>query len=73
MGKAVIVLEDLDFVWRESEVNEAAEMWKMGIPIDLIAKNFGRDIDEVALLIMHLSRQGIIRKRKGGVFGGVRK
>lgn len=71
MGKAVVVLEDLDFVWRENEVTEVVAMWRSGIPIDLIASNFGRDIDEVGLLVMHLRRQGIIRKRKGGAYGRV--
>lgn len=71
MGKAVVVLEDLDFVWRESQVKEAAEMWKKGIPLDLIASNFGKEVDEAALLIMHLVRQRVIKKRKGGAFGGL--
>ena len=65
----IVALEDLDFIWCEDEVKEAAAMWKKGIPLDLIASNFGRDEDEVAVLLMHLARQNRISSREGGAYG----
>lgn len=68
--KTIIALEELNFVWCDDEATEVADMWRMGIPIDLIADNFARDPDEVAILLMHLARRGRIKARPGGVFGG---
>lgn len=67
--KVIVALEDLDFIWCENEAKEAAKMWRKGIPLDLIASNFGRDEDEVAVLLMHLARQNRISKREGGAYG----
>jgi hypothetical protein len=64
-----IALEELNFLWELTDVEEVEKMWNMGIPITFIADNFERDIDEVALLIMDRVRAGIIQPRKGGVFG----
>lgn len=68
----IVALEDLDFIWCEEEVKEVIEMWERGIPLDMIASNFDRDQDEVAILIMHLARKNQIKPRVGGIFGGVK-
>lgn len=74
-----IILEDLDFSWHETEIERVIEMWQRGVSISEIAEQVrppvypirgkGDSVDEVALLIMHLCRQGKIRPRPGGLFG----
>ena len=67
----IIVLDDLDFSWLPAEVAKVKKLWDFGWHIADIAKQMRRDVDEVAILIMHLSRRGEIKRRKGGVFGEV--
>jgi hypothetical protein len=64
-----ICCESLDFTWDLAEIEEFEEMWKMGIPLDYIAQNFGRKNEEVALLVMDRARLGHIQPREGGMFG----
>ncbi|MCP1359082.1 hypothetical protein [Aneurinibacillus migulanus] len=68
-NKIYIACEDLDFLWDEEQIPEVIAMWNMGIPIEHIANNFGREVDEAALLILDLCRQRKIKPRSGGVFG----
>ncbi|MEZ2661790.1 hypothetical protein [Aneurinibacillus aneurinilyticus] len=68
-SKIYIACEDLDFLWDKEQILEVIAMWNMGIPIGHIASNFGREVDEAALLIFDLCRQGKIKPRPGGVFG----
>jgi len=71
----VIILDDLDFSWTEYEVYQAMLMWTAMYSIEEMAQKLrpydskGNAIDEVTLLIMHLSRQGKIKRRQGGVLG----
>lgn len=71
----VIALDDLDFSWTKIEVAKAILMWRIGYSLEEMAKQLrpydgAKDaIDEVALLIMHLTRQGKIGPREGGIFG----
>jgi len=73
--RLVIALDDLDFSWTNQEIMTATLLWNLGTPIKIMAKklrphdSIANGIDEVALLIMHLKRQGKIRNREGGVFG----
>lgn len=69
----VIVLEDLNFFWDESELNEMAEIWRQGFSVYYISEYFERDPDEILLALMHLARQERIRRRKGGLFGNAKK
>jgi len=68
-SELVIILEDLDFSWYAVEMNKVKSLWKYGWHIKDIAKTVKRDQDEVAMLIMHLARQGRIRRRRMGVLG----
>jgi len=70
-SELIIALDDLDFSWFIDEIDKVKRLWKYGWHIADIAKQMRRDIDEVAILIMHLSRRGEIKRRKGGVFGEV--
>jgi len=65
----LITLEDLDFSWYLDEVTLVKKLWLCGCHLADIAKKVRRDPDEVAILIMHLARQGEISKREGGAFG----
>lgn len=65
----IIALEELNFFWDEDDVNEVAEMCRLGIPKEMIASNFDRDIDEVEVLIIHLKRKNRLRPRNGGEGG----
>lgn len=61
--------ESLDFIWDERDVCLIDRMWEQGLSIYDIARSFGRDPDEVAILIIDRSRLGKIKPRKGGVYG----
>lgn len=81
--KKAIILEDMDFTWREDEMEKAVKLWEAGVPFqDMVAElrperrsvdsphryvDYSTRADEVALLLFHLSRQGRINCRPGGV------
>ena len=66
----MIVLEDLDFSFTDTEVERAKTLWRAGAPFRDICKGFrNREEDEVFLLLLHLSRQREISKRKGFIWG----
>ena len=76
-SKLVIILDDLDFSWTKLEVAKAILMWRNGYSLGEMAKQLRpydgvkNAIDEVALLIMHLARQGKVGPREGGIFGSL--
>jgi len=69
----VIVLEDLDFLWKQKDLIHIAEMWKEGDSVLSIAKHFKRDPDEVVLALLHLAKEKKIKKRKGGLFANYKE
>ena len=64
-----IALLDLDFSWYPDEVEQVEKSWRNGLHIIDIAKQVGRDTDEVAILLMDLVRRKRIKKRWGGAYG----
>lgn len=64
-----IACEDMDFIWYEQDVIEVERLWREGYDIRFIAATVRRKVDEVAILIMDRSRQGLLRPRPMGVFG----
>lgn len=64
-----IVGEDLNFFWDIHQVIEFDALWRAGWSIFYIADHFGRDPDEIVLLVMDRKRKDKIGDRKGGVFG----
>ncbi|MED0677480.1 helix-turn-helix domain-containing protein [Aneurinibacillus thermoaerophilus] len=64
-----IACEDLNFFWDEDQVSEVIAMWNMGLPVEYIASNFGREVDETAILIFDLARKGKIKLCRGGIWG----
>jgi len=67
----VIILEDLNFMWDIKDLDITVRLWKEGKSLFEIAKILKCDTDEAWLVLMHLSREGRIRKRKNGLFGEV--
>lgn len=67
----VIVLEEANFIWDRSELNEMAEMWKNGVSIQKMGAYFERDPDEVLLAIIHLAKEEKIMTRSGGGLGWI--
>ena len=71
----VIILDDLDLSWTKDQVDKTEMMWKSGFSLEYMAKwlrphdNEEDAEDEVALLVMHLKRQGKIQERSGGYAG----
>lgn len=57
----VIVLEELNFLWDESELDEIVQMYEQKVSIDNMSNYLKRDSDEVALAIMHLGRMDRIK------------
>ena len=75
-----IILDDLDFTWRDWQLDEAVHLWGLGIPYEAIVErvrppvsgqdrqqSYSRRADEVVLLLMHLARQDRIMPREKGV------
>lgn len=60
--KRVIVLEDLNFVWDESELYEIVSMVNEGKDLFQIGKHFKRDPDEILLAFIHLARKDKIKE-----------
>ncbi|KJS77739.1 MAG: hypothetical protein JL56_02865 [Desulfotomaculum sp. BICA1-6] len=67
--RKVVILENLDFAWKPSDMTRAAEMWQEGMPVPDMARELKRHDDEVLLLIVHLGRLGRIQARPGGILG----
>lgn len=67
--KLYVALLELDFTWYPSEVEKVKQDYNDDIPLSDIANELKRDPDEVAILIMDLSRQGLIKRRKSGAYG----
>ena len=63
-----IALEDLDFIWCRSELKEMRKMWNEGKCLYDMAYHFDRKEEEVFMALLHLSRNGRIKKRVGGVY-----
>lgn len=65
----VVVCEDLNFFWDESELKEMARMWNRGASVERISVHFDRnDPDEVLFALIHIAREDKIVRRKGGLF-----
>lgn len=70
---AVIILEDLNFYWKEKDIEKVLKAWEDNMPVPLIAREVRRNIDETFLLLMHLTREGKLKKRAGYFWGGNEK
>ena len=57
-GDYVIILDDLEFAFRQDQLDEIAELHNDGVRLSDISKITKRDEYEVMLAIIHLHRQG---------------
>lgn len=83
-NKAVIILDGLNFLFYEWQIEEALFLWESGVPLPEMVKRL-RPVDtnlyqpytereaEVFLLLLHLSLEGKLKKRPGGVYGSWRQ
>jgi hypothetical protein len=63
----VIILENLNFFFDESELNEIKKMWKSNLSVNYMSDYLERDPDEIILAIIHLAREDRISPRRGGI------
>lgn len=64
-----VILDDIDFLWDEKDIELITKLWNRGTGIKDICNTVKRDGDEVFLLLLHLSRNGEIKKRKSYIWG----
>lgn len=64
-----IALINLNFAWTAKQVKNFRIWWQDGVSVEVIAKRFRRDPDEVAVLVMDQARVGAIEKRPCGAKG----
>lgn len=68
-GNIYLACDELDFTWGVEEIYRFEELWKQGKDLTSIAKEFNRDPDELAILVIDRARQGRIEQREGGLLG----
>lgn len=68
-GRTIIALDGKNLFWRESEQNEAVEMWEEGLSLEYMSEYFERPPMEVLILLLHCAEQGRIEWRKGSIYG----
>jgi hypothetical protein len=64
-----IALEDIDFIWDEADLEKIRELWEGGIHIRDMASYLKRKPVEVFCLLLDQSSKGMIKKRKGDLYG----
>ncbi|WP_307894031.1 hypothetical protein [Bacillus swezeyi] len=64
-----IMLTKCEFGWTTEEMQRAREDWKAGVPIEETAAILGRPALEVFLLIVDQCERGILKERKGSIYG----
>jgi transcriptional regulator with XRE-family HTH domain len=70
-GRKIYIGEELDWIWYENDVIEAEVMYRRGIPVEMIARNFGRPILETSIMLAIRAEEGHIEPRESGVYGRV--
>ena len=69
----IFMLDKFDLTTNTTEINQAKELWNKGTNIHKIAEKIRptqRGITETFLLLLHMAEEGIIKPRKGGMWGG---
>ncbi|EHQ63643.1 hypothetical protein PDENDC454_04229 [Paenibacillus dendritiformis C454] len=66
---AYIACDDMDFMWEQRDLEVFRQMWKEGFCVTDIARAFGRDVDEIGILVMDQKRKREIKDRPGGAWG----
>lgn len=71
MNMTYIALEELNFLWKEKEVERFRELWKQGLPLKEIARQLKRTTEETFILALDQAKLGNVGKRRYGVWGDV--
>ena len=69
----IFLLDKFDLTTNTTEINQAKELWNKGKSIYYIADKLRptqRGVTEIFLLLLHMVEEGIIKPRKGGMWGG---
>ena len=69
----IFMLDKFDLTTNVTEINQAKELWNKGKSIYYIADKLRptqRGVTETFLLLLHMVEEGIIKPRKGGMWGG---
>ena len=69
----IFMLDKFDLTTNATEINQAKELWNKGKSIYYIADKIRptqRGTTETFLLLLHMAEEGIIKPRKGGMWGG---
>ncbi|WP_078577342.1 helix-turn-helix domain-containing protein [Salipaludibacillus agaradhaerens] len=61
-NEPVVILEELDFLFKRSELAEIHSLWNEGFSITDIAKRLKRDKNELFLAVFHLSMSNNSKK-----------
>ncbi len=64
-----IMLTKCEFGWTEDEMKRVKEDWRAGVSIEETAAALERPALEVFLLIVDLCERGILKERKGSIYG----
>lgn len=54
MSVPVVILEEINFIFRENELNKITQLHNEGLSITEITKEVGRDEYEILLALVHL-------------------
>lgn len=61
---------ELNLAWTHSELKRVIDGWNNGLPFWEINESVKRQEIETAFLILELSELGVLKPRKGGIYGG---
>ena len=69
----IFMLDKFDLTTNKSEIEKVKRLWNKGTNIHKIAEKIRptqRGTTETFLLLLHMAEEGIIKPRKGGMWGG---
>jgi len=69
----IFMLDKFDLTTNKSEIATVKRLWNKGTNIHKIAEKIRptqRGTTETFLLLLHMAEEGIIKPRKGGMWGG---
>lgn len=57
MPLPVIILEDAKWIWQQEEIDTCIALYTEGLSVQKIAEQMDEDVDDIALLIIHLGQK----------------
>jgi hypothetical protein len=65
----IILLDEFKMDFTPGQIRKFVKMWEDGEPLSKIAEYFFITMDNVAIMVIHCTREGWIEPREGGLFG----